>query len=125
MTAAEYLTEVEARAERATKGPWKYDAMANVGENWLLGVINTGVDVDGKAQHIVTTDRLRASDCTSGGPIEDSTFIAASRTDVPRLVRMLRVAIVTLASRADYDEQGNPSNADAVALEKIDAIANE
>ena len=114
MTAAEYLARVEARAERATKGPWKHEADAEM----FLGV----------AEQVHGPD-LTINGRTSLGqnlqPRSDAAFIAASRTDIPRFVRMLRVAIVTLASRADYDEQGKPSNADAVALEKIDAIANE
>jgi hypothetical protein len=77
MTAAEYLAEVETRAERAVRD--------------MNRMTMTGITI----------------------------------ADIPRLVRMLRVAIVTFASRADYDEQGKPSNADAVALAKLDAIANE
>lgn len=91
-----WIDAAEARCKAATPGPWKYDAVENVGENWLIGVINTGVDYDWKAQHIVTTDNLHASRCTSGGAIEDAQFIAAARTDLPRALKALRMAMASL-----------------------------
>ena len=76
MTAAEYLAQVEARAER-TKEP------------------------------------------DSRGPIYIAE-LAISQMDVPRLVRMLRVAMECLGHYSDAYE--NPA---ACAIDEIDAIANE
>jgi hypothetical protein len=52
-------------------------------------------------------------------------YIAASRTDIPRLVRMLRVAMETLDHYAKHGPHGTTRNVAAYIIAKIDAIANE
>ena len=128
MTAAEYLARVEARAERATGGPWHW------GPGKCIVLLEDGIiAADGEAVFV---------NCGrgSGEPIpEDREFMIAARTDVPRLVRMLReyselIGMFQFWSHCDL-RRADP-NADYYALRsrlktlseyltRVDAIANE
>lgn len=98
LTAAE-LAEIETRAEAATTGPWVHDADkggehrvgTSDGKEWVAYIGN-----DEDWPH----------------PVPDAAFIAAARTDVPRLVAALRAAYAELETsrrireswRTDYEK---------------------
>lgn len=86
MTAA----ELRALIAGATPGNWKHDAMDNVGKNWLIGVINTGVDRTGNFQHIVTTDDLPGSQCGGDTAAADAALIVALVNNAERFAELLR-----------------------------------
>lgn len=81
MTARDFLAAVQQRADAATDGPWTQ-------RNY------TG-DVVGNSS-VLYGDRFGVRDI----PWDDAEFIAAARTDVPRLVAALTAAL-DLADRAD------------------------
>lgn len=70
------IAELDALERRASTGPWKHDAMENVGKNWLIGIINCGLDRDSEAVHIITTDDVQGA---SSDPEADAQFIALVR----------------------------------------------
>jgi len=109
VTAAEYLARVEARAERATNGPWTVEGDGDGGD-WPEVVVS----------EIPRREITNVEGTTEAEVFGNCHFIAASRTDVPRLVRMLRVAMECLGHYSDAYE--NPA---ACAIDEIDAIANE
>jgi len=73
------LSEIEARADAATKGPWSKGRDARGSYN--LYEMNFNSDVTSPAAQMAS---------------EDADFCAASRTDVPRLTAALRKAVNTL-----------------------------
>jgi hypothetical protein len=87
------LEEIEARAARATPGPWTYEAEDYNGDNWLVGSILAGNScLDGKDYCVhITTDHVRASRLYRGSDAStDADFIAHARSDIPHLVREVR-----------------------------------
>lgn len=93
------LDAIEKRANEAQVGPWKTDAMKNVGENWLVATF--GQDSDG--DWIVTTDGLRASRSNGATAKDDATFCAHAREDVPRLVGEVRRLALKCQSLEDAE----------------------
>lgn len=75
---AEQLAEIEARANRATPGPWQRDG-CNGGEFYCVLAKNPGHLSD-----LLCTMRGRSSE------VADSDFIAHARTDIPLLIAALR-----------------------------------
>lgn len=73
-----WIDEVESRAEAATPGPWVSPWVQEWNEPNIILVHN-----------IAPTSVYRNSK-------HDSRFIAASRTDVPRLCKALRMALMQL-----------------------------
>lgn len=80
MTIQERLSEIEERANKATPGPWFANIRPFEEGDWtgvefssggLFGLIDRGQDSDAK-------------------------FVAASRTDIPKLVKALRCALEAL-----------------------------
>ena len=84
MTDAEFLAVVEARCNAATPGPWELDhddtfvggPMRNGDWDWIVGAIGDDEDYDESAR-----GSNRANNCR---------FIATARSDVPRLLAMIR-----------------------------------
>lgn len=74
-TLSELLDEIESRANAATSGPWLYD-----GRSYAIG----------HQRHMLRADGIGVSQ-------PDATFIAAARSDVPKLVKALRKMIATRA----------------------------
>lgn len=79
MTAAEYLTRVEAAAAAATEGPW----MATADQHPYRGRFVQVEPVSGSRSICDVTDANKA----------DAAFIALSRDAVPRMAAALRAAI--------------------------------
>ena len=111
MTAADRLNEIQARAEKATHGPWEVQE-----EEWA--VISSGSD---SVLHAFAVEK----DCIECGTpqdecdtevvldIEDVEFIAHARSDVPALVAALRAVLDlhrkgTIYYHADHCD--NPSD---------------
>jgi hypothetical protein len=88
------LDAIQARADKATPGPWAKGAKASgLNENLVLfGPRFTDPFA------VVHGDRDRA---LNG---QDAAFIAAAREDIPRLVRALRAALAGL--RCEYEPDG-------------------
>jgi hypothetical protein len=105
MTASEYLAQVEARAERATKGPIKYGIRRDTSVWLSIGDPVTGPHIQ--------------ADWEFG---ENNAQAFTTVKDVPRLCRMLRVAMEFI----DHEDGlwGDPNNPAAQTRAKIDAIAN-
>lgn len=64
-----------------SSGPFKADTMEYVGENWLIATF--GDDREGVG-HILTTDRVHASEATSN-PEADAAFFALVRNHWPEI----------------------------------------
>lgn len=98
MTVDEILKEIEERVERATPGPWAVDENTNC--------IQEGGDPKVKYQRMIHLQHW-ASENNPNAIIKDQRanlqFIAAARTDVPRLVKALRIAM-KYVSAMDYGE---------------------
>lgn len=106
MTLDEELAAIEERASKATPGPWDYYAAQCCPD--MGGVMNSS---NTKCLKAVVGQRY-----DHPASIEDAAFIAASRTDVPRLVAALRLAMAeheylithklmeSIDSRRDYFE---------------------
>lgn len=77
MTATERLAEIKARAEAATEGPWEY-------REEILGLPNTTVMAGNEQVGYVAVGHFLSG---------NANFIAASRTDVPRLVAALEAVL--------------------------------
>ena len=123
----EWIESVQARAEKATPGSWSlgdgpdeehdrcvYGAdgvwVANVG-NWTLQSLAGIVDAIGK-QYGYTDAMQKPGDWNLRQVYEaderDAAFIAAARTDVPALCRLLRAALEVIETdrRVDATSQG-------------------
>lgn len=81
-----YLEEVEKRCEAACPGPWRVNSVS-----------------DGRRQSIVTSQSHPLCDLSDPfhrqchhGTGQDAEFIAAARSDVPKLCAALRVAVNAL-----------------------------
>lgn len=83
MTLDEELAAIEERASKATPGPWDYYAAQCCPD--MGGVMNSS---NTKCLKAVVGQRY-----DHPASIEDAEFIASTRTDVPRLVAALRLAI--------------------------------
>ena len=88
-----YLREVERRAETATEGPWTV-----YGEDDMQGWPFITVECDGVAKicEVQPTSDDNGSFQLCDRDHATAEFIAASRTDIPRLTAMLRVALEAL-----------------------------
>lgn len=95
MTVEEMLQEIEERLKGTSPAPWQGF------ENGPWGGQGFGVQTlwNGKNQRAFTTHENDNSEESCN----DSFFIAHSRTDVPRLVKALRVAIRKLSKSHSYD----------------------
>jgi hypothetical protein len=60
--------DIERLSRERSRGPWKADVKANIGENWMIAFL--GQDADCRADHIVTTDHVHASEATSRPEID-------------------------------------------------------
>lgn len=78
MTAADYLAQIEARAEAATEGPWD---VASDADTYLKPTDVVGPGEPGERFII----------CEYAG--QDAEFIAHARADVPALVAALRAVL--------------------------------
>ena len=84
------LDEIQARADAATEGPWTWAAHTTAdGDEWAV--------FDGGDSAIAAN---------RDGWAPDAAFIAAARTDLPRLVAALR-AVLEVHRRAQYLEWGD------------------
>ncbi|HEV2237182.1 MAG TPA: hypothetical protein VGR57_11020 [Ktedonobacterales bacterium] len=79
------LAAIRARAEQATPGPWHHGA-------------DGGIVAEGSAAAIARRD--------AGGTAADADFIAAARTDIPRLLAGLATYHEIVAQLAYYPNYG-------------------
>lgn len=92
MTLDEELKAIEERANAATPGPWEVDhRFDRTGDEYEALVISSGALLDNQIAESRVFDDER--DILDSQESDDFDFIAASRTDVPRLVAALRLAI--------------------------------
>lgn len=71
--------------QKASTPPWKAAVGEDFGQDWLICSIgNSAIDA---RDHIVTTDRVRASEFL-GDAQTDAVFIAEARTAMPILLRI-------------------------------------
>ena len=147
MTLTDYLDSVAQRAEAATKGPWvsMRDGNQYVNTRYLPTAQVVGASrVDGIVRpwnpHALIAFGFKPQEYeTARFHDADADFIAHARTDLPRLVQMLRLAVGTLGAIEDtrlrLDELENirilrTTAADLVssareALADLDALAKE
>jgi hypothetical protein len=118
MSAADRLTEIAARADAATEGPWR----EWTGEHGVAVETAWSHDEDGADTDLIT-DWCKPA---------DATFIAAARTDVPALVAALR-AVHQVAfdpdttSALEHGVVGTPPNVEGLTVSEalgyaIDAL---
>lgn len=116
MTAlAAWLREIEQRAEKATPGPWCWEAHGEKSNDWTVGYALdendkplTGeirppdfiVETAGYSEPAILR-KLVVIEHENAPGYADAAFIAAARADVPRLVAALRIAVEAL-ERARY-----------------------
>jgi hypothetical protein len=84
MKIAEWIAEAKARAEAATPGPWTRDKPPRDEDGWVTGMLVAGTP--GK-------NGIYANPPGGSFPSADANFIAAARTDTPRLIALLEEAI--------------------------------
>lgn len=97
------LDEIQARADAATEGPWEADC-GTISQHWSRPE---------PWQTVVSTDVACMAYCYGGSAAgvereADAAFIAAARTDLPRLVAALR-AVLEVHRGAQY--LGEPGDA--------------
>lgn len=71
------IDAIDALEPKVSTGPWKADAVVNVGDNWLIAHCGYGRD---DKNHLVTTDHVHASGM-DGDPESDAAFIALVRNN--------------------------------------------
>lgn len=81
--------EIERLAPKASRGPWMADVKTNIGQNWLIAFL--GWDIDNASEHIVTTDRVHASEASSRPEI-DAQLIPLMFNNARTIVDALRLA---------------------------------
>lgn len=103
----------------ATTAPWKADTVQHAGENWMIGsIINTG---SGEyADHIVSTDNIRASQVDSGDAKSDAEFIAAMRNAAPKLIEAAANWLKHQASQNDTEKK-----TDSTSYSRVSRIQEE
>lgn len=106
------LDQIEARANAATPGPWRF-AKHWGPYNWQGAILH-----DGKG--VYNLEVLQMATCTPERDANGS-FIAAARSDVPKLVEALREAIDSFEAIAE-PENKEPWSRD-VAIEALSDIA--
>lgn len=114
---AEWLAEIEQRAQQATKGPWEVD---------------TGIFSPGPVRGINDVFDVGCGCCAAAElRMADATFIAHARTDVPNLMALVRqlvaerkqmAGLLTKASDALW-ESGAPTN--RLLARKIDKALDD
>lgn len=88
------LEEIKARVSAASRGPW--GAAVSADRKWALVLTNSG-----------TEGELRVARCADD---DDAEFIAAARTDVPKLVAALE-GVEDVLTWLDMVEEVHPSSA--------------
>jgi hypothetical protein len=81
-----WLQDVKARVGAATPGPWNYmggDYVSFIGQQ-MFTVVGTAPDRDGEFENICGSQRVK---------LENAEFIAASRTDIEKLVQLVEMAV--------------------------------
>lgn len=109
-----YLSEVKARAEKATPGPWfsgYWSGFCNKKHIHGAGDCVYTKTIDNEiSHHTVSSDEGTEVVTTTqeyGALLKnDSMFIANSRTDIPRLVQMLEVAMGALKCNETFHRLG-------------------
>lgn len=113
-----YLDEVREREKGATEGPWQH-TYKDCAYFMNSEFIDRKGDPNGVA--LVTSD-INQSNATLYATDEDMDFIAAARTDIPRLLDMLAIALVAL-DEIEGEAVYPPWDVASEALEAIAAIA--
>lgn len=108
------LDEIEARASKATPGPWTACRMVHADTGEPMTPEDIGEYVRGCVEMGPRDDFLFLSGEKDDGPAdvahvgngptspENAQFLAHAREDVPRLAKALRLAIDHLEGRADF-----------------------
>lgn len=106
MTIQSQLAAILATAEAATAGPWTalHSNLHKCPHVGAKGLSSAGVYV------------ANCSTAADGSGMADAAFIADARSTVPKLVRALQRALLTLESHPDSH---------SICLEDIEAILNE
>lgn len=109
------LDEIEARANAATPGPWKYGVNKYKENSW-------SVKTDGP----LSSKRViyYVNDPEDDQEHVDATFLAAARSDVPALVAEIRRLDDLLAGWADLHRAANTADA-ASELETMRNLSDE
>ena len=107
-----WLDDIEARCEKATKGPWENEDHRGRGD-WR----STGLIWARTREQSHPGEPICQVDCRRLGSLSDeqaitafeanADFIAHSRTDNPILVARLRMAIEVLEEIASCDDEGH------------------
>lgn len=87
------LQEIKARAEKATPGPWTIEDEGDA----LVAKRCPEIEDD----YVGCFSNLCLGECKN---TDDSEFIAASRTDIPKLIDALEEAIATIRFYSQEDE---------------------
>jgi hypothetical protein len=114
MTLADRIAAIEARADAATKGPWREDD----GQ----GYCRKGNGIDSDEDTIVET---RCDTCQGDKPRikpENLSFIAAARSDVPALCAALKVACEAIERLGGNHHPDLPYGRDDVAPAALASI---
>lgn len=91
-----FLDEIEARANKATPGPWKYDKNFGVKCDYPSRRDPEWTDYIAKIKHNWIAQPMDFP--FVGKELDNGDFIANSRTDIPKLCEALRKAVEFAAS---------------------------
>lgn len=86
--------EAKERAEKATDGPWQFDATPHLVCKWRVKSVSTWRPCARVEPWVCSTDSL------SEQPMEDGVFIASARTDIPLLAADV-IALLEIARAAE------------------------
>lgn len=96
-TLSELLDEKEQRASAATPGPWGFEPLARLPEDYYLEDLCIAQDGGIVLASISAPNRRTYQEAKA-----NNNFIAAARTDVPALVKALRRAVEMIVEEEDY-----------------------
>ena len=109
MSARKYLDEVQARADKATPGPWE------VKGNGAQPYASDGIVANCETQ-IHNDDDEAGLESDERRGFDNADFIAAARTDVPKLAAMLRIALDALERVKDWEVMPSSDYRDKYAI---------
>jgi hypothetical protein len=112
------LDAIQARADKATEGPWSWENCGEKCNDIVIGLSfysGTDTPISGEipgdtwdGDKYVETVARKSALLSEVATIYDAAFIAAAREDVPRLVRALRAALAGLPCSLSIEEDPCP-----------------
>lgn len=99
------LREIQERCNKATEGPWAYEAVSDKSNEWCLGVVvgNDDKPLSGRVEqgqgiidHAIVREAMG---------LEDAAFIAHAREDIPYLLQRVAECEAALAAPSQLESK--------------------